>query len=113
MTQLIPIDEPPATRWLDRRASPRLAPLFYGSGMLAVGAWLLVSKPRFGEVPAPRQSDDDGVSGTSRVSRVAKVGRDGVEAFAPTNVTDSIGRSLLLGGAALILTRLLDEVSGS
>jgi predicted phage tail protein len=35
-----------------------------------------------------------------------------VQAFAPTNVTDSLGRSLILGGVALLLARVLDEVAG-
>ena len=33
-------------------------------------------------------------------------------AFAPSNVTDSLGRSLLLGGAALLVARVLDEAAG-
>jgi hypothetical protein len=33
-----------------------------------------------------------------------------VEAFAPSNITDSLGRSLILGGAALLIARVLDEV---
>jgi len=35
-----------------------------------------------------------------------------VQTFAPSNVTDSIGRSLMLGGVALLLARALDEIAG-
>ena len=47
-----------------------------------------------------------------RRRRAARKSRDVVAPFAPGNVTDSIGRSLMVGGVALALTRLLDEMSG-
>ncbi|MAC78745.1 MAG: hypothetical protein CML66_11860 [Rhodobacteraceae bacterium] len=87
----------------------RLAPFVYGGGMLAVGAALLVAKPKVGQVPNPRHGGDGPRRG---VRRVAQVGRDSLHSFAPSNVTDSIGRSLMIGGVALVLTRLLDEMSG-
>lgn len=87
----------------------RLAPYVYAGGMLAVGAALLVAKPGIGKVPNPKH----GGHGPRRgVRKAAQVGRDNVQTFAPSNVTDSIGRSLMIGGAALFLTRLLDEMSG-
>ncbi|WP_373355887.1 hypothetical protein [Pseudoroseicyclus sp. CXY001] len=88
----------------------RLVPLAYAGGMLAIGAALLLARPGIGEVPeasplghAPRRG---------RLRRAAHWARDGLQSFAPTNVTDSLGRSLVIGGAALLLTRLLDEVAG-
>ena len=91
------------------KPNARITPLLYAGGMLAVGAALLIAKPRFGEVPEPRQASD--LPSASRWRRAARTSRDTVQPFAPSNVTDSLGRSLLLGGAALVLTRLLDEAS--
>ncbi len=88
----------------------RLAPFAYAGGMLAAGAALLLAKPRLGHVPEPRRMGD--LPRKRRWRRAAQTGRDNVQAFAPSNVTDSIGRSLIIGGAALMLTRLLDEASG-
>lgn len=88
----------------------RLAPILYAGGMLAGGALLLLTKPRVGEVPDPRQSGE--APRRSRRRRAAQVGRDGAQALAPSNVTDSIGRSLLIGGAALLVARALDELTG-
>ncbi|WP_226941748.1 hypothetical protein [Pseudooceanicola spongiae] len=88
----------------------RLAPVLYAGGMLAIGAVMLIAKPRLGHVPNPSRSGD--LPRASRWRRAAQVSRDNVQAFAPANVTDSLGRSLLIGGAALLLTRLFDEVSG-
>ncbi|CAN0589303.1 unnamed protein product [Ectocarpus sp. 12 AP-2014] len=93
----------PATR------AEKLAPYTYAGGMLALGAALLFAKPRIGKVPEARHAGDTPRRGSLR--RAAQIGRDGAHAFAPSNVTDSIGRSLMIGGAALILTRLLDQAS--
>lgn len=93
-------------------ASPRdrVAPVAYAGGMLAIGALLVAAKPKIGHVPDPRQAGEVPTRGMFR--RAARAGRDSVSVFAPTNVTDSIGRSLLLGGTALLVARLLDEVAG-
>lgn len=88
----------------------RLTPFLYAGGMLAIGAVMLIAKPRLGHVPNPSRSGD--LPRVSRWRRAAQVSRDNVHSLAPANVTDSIGRSLLLGGAALLLTRLFDEMSG-
>ncbi|WP_245902543.1 hypothetical protein [Pararhodobacter marinus] len=94
----------PATR------RDRWAPVAYAGGMLAIGAGLLVAQPRIGRVPEPAQAGD--LPRHKRLRRAAQVSRDGARAFAPSNVTDSIGRSLLVGGVALIMTRVLDEFAG-
>ncbi|MBY6003463.1 hypothetical protein KUV62_06075 [Salipiger bermudensis] len=88
----------------------RLMPVAYAGGLLAIGAALLIAKPRLGHVPPPNRMGDG--PRRSRLRRAAQRGRDGVQAFAPTNVTDSLGRSLILGGVALLLARVLDEVAG-
>ncbi|MGZ9811060.1 hypothetical protein ACXN5S_11400 [Pseudoroseicyclus sp. H15] len=88
----------------------RLVPVVYAGGMVALGAAMLAAEPWVGEVPEAKLSGDDKPKGLLRKS--ARMGRDGAQALAPTNVTDSIGRSLLIGGIALLLTRILDEIVG-
>ncbi|KAA2315197.1 hypothetical protein DL237_09335 [Pseudooceanicola sediminis] len=88
----------------------RLTPILYAGGMLAIGAVMLIAKPRLGHVPNPSRAGD--LPRAARWRRAAQISRDNLHTFAPANVTDSIGRSLLLGGTALLLTRLLDEVTG-
>ncbi|WP_238364120.1 hypothetical protein [Mesobacterium pallidum] len=88
-----------------------IAPVVYAGGMLAAGALLLLAKPRIGEVPDPRHRGD--APRRSRVRRAAQHGRDAAQTFAPTNLTDSIGRSLLIGGAALLIARTFDALTGS
>ncbi len=88
--------------------SDRVSPLIYAGGLIGLGALLLWAKPRIGEVPKAALTER--VSG-SRRRRLARSGRDAVGALAPSNVTDSVGRSLVVGGLALMLARLLDEAS--
>ncbi len=104
LSEKVPSSLPPTT-------GKRLMPLVYAGGMLAIGAALLATKPRVGHVPNARLSGD--APSGSRFRRAAQTTRDAADTFAPTNVTDSIGRSLLIGGAALVLTRLLDEATDS
>ena len=96
-------------RYLPATRRERLSPLVYAGGMLAVGAALLIAKPRIGQVPRSTLSGDRPTR--SRRRRAAQGSRDVIAPFAPSNVTDSIGRSLMIGGVALALTRLLDEVA--
>ena len=86
-----------------------LAPVAYSAVMLAAGAALLVAKPRLGHVPDPIRNGDLPRRG---LRRAAQVGRDNIRVLAPTNVTDAIGRSLLIGGVALLAARVLDVVAG-
>lgn len=100
----------PTPKALSRTQKDRLLPIAYAGGMLVAGALLLVTKPRIGHVPDPKPMGD--LPTRKRWKRAAQYSRDSVEVFAPTNITDSIGRSLLIGGTALLLTRLLDELVG-
>ncbi|MGR3370565.1 MAG: hypothetical protein ACU0CC_01310 [Sagittula sp.] len=88
----------------------RWTPLLFGGALIGLGAVLLKVKPRIGHVPNPTPFRDGKTAKRRHIN--ARKARDTVKAFAPTNVTDQIGRSLVLGGAALLLTRLLDEASG-
>lgn len=86
----------------------RISPLLYAAGLIGIGAALLWAKPRIGQVPNPTFAEG---KTRSRRRRMARSGRDAVGALAPSNVTDSMGRSLIVGGVALMLARLLDEAS--
>ena len=88
----------------------RLVPVVYAGGMLALGAAMLAAEPWVGDVPEAKLSGDDKPRGV--FGRAARLGRDGAQALAPSNVTDTIGRSLLIGGVALLLTRIFDELLG-
>ncbi|GAB1379990.1 hypothetical protein [Pararhodobacter aggregans] len=85
-----------------------VSPVTYGAGMLALGAVLVLAKPRIGAVPEPVQDGDE----PRGLRRLAAAARDGISVYAPTNVTDSLGRSLLIGGGALILARAFDALAG-
>ena len=87
----------------------KVAPVLYSAGMLAIGSLLLAGKPRLGEVPKAAHGGDR--KRRSRWRRAAQKSRDAADSFAPSNLSDSMGRSLLIGGAALLLTRLLDEAA--
>ena len=100
---------PDRPKSLDLQPSERLTPLLYAGGLIGIGAALLWSKPSLGHVPTPALTKEG--KNPSRSRRVARRGRDAVGSLAPTNVTDSLGRSLVLGGVALMLARLLDEAS--
>ncbi|EPX79523.1 hypothetical protein [Salipiger mucosus] len=97
-------------RLLPAQRRERLMPIFFAAGLLTVGTVLLKTKPRIGHVPRPKQFGD--LPRRSRLRRAAQASRDTVEPFAPSNVTDQIGRSMLIGGAALLITRMLDEAAG-
>jgi hypothetical protein len=96
------------TKPLTTRNSDRWKPIVYGGALAGVGLLLLKVSPSVGEMP--KASLSKGTS-NSRRSKVARVARDGAEQLAPGNVTDKLGRSLLIGGLAMISARLLDELS--
>ncbi|NDV02492.1 hypothetical protein [Pseudoroseicyclus tamaricis] len=104
------------TRALPSRRLPapaerdRWLPAAYAGGMLAFGAALLVAKPSVGHVPDARPFGAHPRKG--RLRRAAGWARDSTHALAPSNVTDSIGRALVIGGLALLITRFLDELAG-
>jgi hypothetical protein len=83
-----------------QRRSPLLA------GLALLGAGLLVRgwQPRLLDMPEPSGDEprDQGVA------RAARKSRDGLAQVMPGNLTGSIGRSLVLMGAGLIMVRALD-----
>lgn len=86
-----------------------ITPLLVGGSLMALGALMVKATPHLAEIPPARQFGSP-KKGTLR--KAAALARDRIEPLAPTNITDQIGRSLLVGGAALLLTRLLDEAAG-
>ncbi|WP_425071919.1 hypothetical protein [Sagittula sp. S175] len=88
----------------------RLSPLVYGAGMIAAGLLLKKVNPRFGTVPNPLQFGAS--EGTSRRLKSAAFARDRAASFAPSNITDKLGSSLMLGGIAMVTARVLDEAVG-
>ena len=87
----------------------RVLPLAIGAGLVAAGAVLWRMRPSILQIPDPaplNEHPDD-----SFFRRAARRSRDGVHQVAPDNLSVSLGRSLVLAGAALLVTRLLDEAA--
>lgn len=88
----------------------RVSPFFFGGALLAVGSLLLRASPNIGNVPDPKPYGSS--ARRSKRRRAAERVRDASASFAPTNLTDQLGKSLMLGGTALIVARLMDEYVG-
>jgi len=103
-------DSIPLLKKLDNPATAeRLVPVAIGVGLLAAGALLWRLKPGALSIPEPAPLKDDAVNHGWR--RAARVSREGVSKVAPDNLSASLGQSLVFAGGALLVTRLLDEVS--
>ncbi|MCO6383630.1 MAG: hypothetical protein JXQ91_17120 [Vannielia sp.] len=88
----------------------RLLPVAVACGLVAAGALLWRAKPRALEIPDPTPLA--GNPSRSLFKRMARRSRDGVHKVAPSNISVSLGRSLVIAGGALLVTRLLDELAG-
>ncbi len=88
------------------RPATDAAPLIIGAALIGGGLLLRQWQPALLSLPerpvGPRRD-----RGARRVARQA---RDGIARFLPGNLTGSIGRTLLIMGAGLILVRLFDAV---
>ncbi len=97
---------------LKTRATPavqdRMIPVAVGLGLLAVGTLMWRYPPSALALPDPEPIED--VDEDSRWRRAVQKSRDGVAHIAPSNLGVSLGRSMVIGGAALLITRLLDEL---
>ncbi len=96
------------TKSLTTTNSARLKPIVYGGALAGVGYLLLKAKPAFGEMPETHVSKR---KRRSKASKAARFARDGAKTLAPGNLTDKMGKSLLIGGIAMVAARLLDEAS--
>lgn len=84
-------------------------PLLLGAGLVGLGVLLRVLRPRALDLPR-RDTPLRRPRNASR-GEVARFARDGITEVLPDNLSDSVGRSLLLIGAGLIVARALDEIA--
>ena len=87
-----------------KSATPEASPLLIGAALLGAGLVLRNWQPSALSLPEPpdipRQS--------TGLQKAARLGRNVLARFLPGNLTGSIGRTLLIMGAGLVLVRLLD-----
>ena len=88
----------------------RILPVAVGVGLVGLGAALLRAKPGVLALPDPTPIADD--SNQNLLVSSAHTLRDGIARFTPDNFATSLSRSLIITGAALLVVRLLDEVTG-
>lgn len=81
-----------------------ISPILIGAALLGAGIALRQVQPKALSLPErpDRAYTDRGLQ------RVARKSRDAVATFLPSNMTGSIGRSLAIMGAGLVMVRLLD-----
>lgn len=79
------------------------------TGLALLGAGLMVRRWRPRALTLPDRKEDENREDRG-VARAARKSRDGIAAILPSNMTGSIGRSLMIMGAGLILVRALDEL---
>ncbi|SPJ26281.1 hypothetical protein [Palleronia abyssalis] len=84
--------------------TPATSPLLIGAALVGAGLLLRQWEPRALNLPdrPDRPHRDRGAK------RMARKTRDTVAKILPGNLTGSIGRTLLIMGAGLVLVRLLD-----
>lgn len=87
--------------------SPATAPILAGLALLGMG--LLVRRWQPAALTLPDNPDSDGRRDRG-LSKAARKSRDGVASVLPGNMTGSIGRTMMIMGAGLILVRALDEL---
>ena len=91
------------------RRDPGLAPMLIGLVMIGLGLTARRVEPDLLSLPDPARKSKrlrDVRSGRD----AAKVTRDGIASFIPANLTKSLGRTLIIMGAALVAVRALDEI---
>ena len=81
-----------------------ISPFLIGAALIGAGYALRQVQPSIFSLPdKPDQLHRD-----SGAQRVARITRDGIAKVLPSNLTGSVGRTLLMMGAGLVLIRLLD-----
>ncbi|NNE51022.1 MAG: hypothetical protein HKN30_01305 [Sulfitobacter sp.] len=79
------------------------------AGLALLGAGLLLRRWQPSALNLPDRPDKDDHKDKG-VAKAARKSRDGVATVLPKNMTGSIGRSLIIMGAGLIMVRALDEL---
>lgn len=87
-----------------REPSPQSSPLIIGAALLGAGLILRNWQPSALSLPEPPEIPHS----DSGLQKGARRTRDILARFLPGNMTGSIGRTLLIMGAGLVLIRLLD-----
>lgn len=84
--------------------TPKSSPVLAGIVLLGAGLLIRQWQPAALELPEPenRNRRDRGLK------RAARKSRDGLAGILPSNLTGSIGRSLMIMGAGLLTLRALD-----
>ncbi len=100
---------PPLHRHLRAPMAQRLLPAAAALGLMAAGVLLWRWRPSLLDLPQPAPLKGGRPQGMFR--RAARRSREGVSLVAPDNLSVSLGRSLVIAGAALLAVRVLDELS--
>ncbi len=87
--------------------NPRQSPLLAGLALLGAGLLIRRWQPKLLDLP---DTPSDTHHKDRGVRRAARKSRDGLASILPGNMTGSIGRSLIIMGAGLLLVRALDEL---
>ncbi|ETX15118.1 hypothetical protein OCH239_17680 [Roseivivax halodurans JCM 10272] len=90
------------------RISP-YTPLLAGAAMIGAGILLRRTAPDTLRLPEPARQPK-ALRDVRTRSDAARAARDGIARFMPNNLTKTLGRSLVLMGAATIAVRMLDEL---
>jgi hypothetical protein len=90
------------------REGPGYTPFLFGVGFVAAGLLLRLTDPKVLRLPEP--SGKPRLSGLLKRDEAARTARDGIAHVLPRNLTGSLGRTMILMGAALIAVRALDEL---
>ena len=83
---------------------PAASPLLIGAALIGAGLLLRQVEPQALSLP----DKPDGDHRDSGRQRLARKTRDGIAKVLPSNLTGSVGRTLLMMGGGLVLIRLLD-----
>ncbi len=92
---------------MSKRPASEHAPILAGLALLGLGLWIRRWQPSVLSLPDRPAKDGHRDRG---VAKAARKSRDGIASVLPRNMTGSIGRSLLVMGAGLIIVRALDEL---
>ena len=87
-----------------KNAPAEISPLLIGAALLGAGIALRQVQPSVLSLP----DRPDQLHTGRGLQRAARKTRDGIASVLPSNLTGSIGRSLAIMGAGLVMVRLLD-----
>ncbi len=92
---------------MPEKTSPSTAPIMAGIALLGAGLLMRRWRPSVLNLPDRPEKSSHADRG---IARAARKSRDGVATVLPRNMTGSIGRSLIIMGAGLIMVRAFDEL---